>query len=629
MSSVFGIDIMKRHRGKPRFALFIIDGEEDNDEVKIKKFVSKAKLFKLIRVHKPSIIAIDNISELFSSKEECIAFLKGIPHSTKLVQIAGKQSLPYLARRFGLNIDIKDPIDEAKASAYLASFGVGEEVSVFVDKTRITVSRNRSLGKGGWRQNKYSRKVHDGVRRIFREIKSILDEQGIYYEENVRPGYGGLSKGELVVNAPRNEVPINSFKTKDVQVRVESVEKEKIEFIPLSKTTLHTIVGIDPGTTTGVASFDLNGNLLGVRSKKNWSSGEVVDYILSLGQPLIIATDKSNAPDMVSKLKASFNSILYTPKTDISVDKKKNLVSEYKFLNDHERDAAAAALDAFNFHKNKLLNVEKRVPPGMDIDTVKASVLRGLSLKEAITSKITEEPKDIKVVQESIPKEEILRRDKLIKELENENLILKKEISVLRDEIDRLHTKMISYSKEEHEKIRKDTYVKNLGSENLKLRKELKTKEKEIEILGNQLKKLKKMKMLEFLGWKSIKLLKKFTKEEIEKLEKEVKIKEGDIILILEASGAGKSSAEYLVNKGVRAVIITGAMSHLALSVFDDEGIPVIEAEELEVEASDDIAVINFEIFEKVYNKKMDEIEKKKVDKLEELVLEYKKRRLE
>jgi len=629
MNSVFGIDIMKRHRGRPRFALFIMNGEGENNEVEVKKFVSKAKLFKLIRIHKPSIISIDNISELFSSKEECIKFLKGIPHETKLVQIAGKQSLPYLARRFGLNIDIKDPIDEAKASAYLASFGVGEEVSVFVDKTRITVSRNRSLGKGGWRQNKYSRKIHDGVRRIFREIKSILDEQELYYEEKVQPGYGGLSKGELVVNAPRNEVPINSFKTKDVQVRVESVEKEKIEFIPLSKTTLHSIVGIDPGTTTGVAAFDLNGNLLGVRSKKNWPSGEIVDYILSLGQPLIIATDKSNAPDMVSKLRASFNSILYTPKSDISVEKKKNLVSEYKFLNDHERDAAAAALDAFNYHKSKLLNVEKRVPPGMDIDTVKASVLRGLSLKEAISSKIAEEPKETKVIHESIPKEEILRRDKLIKELENENSILKKEISELRDEIDRLHSRMISYSREEHERIRKDTYVKNLGSENLKLRGELKKKEETIDRLDKQLKKLKKMKMLEFLGWRSIKLMKKFTREEIEKLEKEVGIKEGDIILILESSGAGKSSAEYLVKKGIRAVIITGTMSHLALSVFDEEGVPVIEAKELEVEASDDIAVINFEIFEKVYELKLKEIEKKKVDKLEELVLEYKKRRME
>jgi len=621
MTCTFGIDIVKKSRGKDKFALFIIYNEQE-----IEKIVSKAKLFRLVRQYRPSLISIDNISELFSSKEELIKFLKYVPSGTKLVQIAGKQSLHYLSKRYGLKIDIKNPMDEAKASAYLASFGVGEEVSVFVDKTKITVSRNRSVGKGGWRQNRYRRKIHDAVRTVYREIKELLDDIGMDYSEEIHPGYGGLSKGVLLVNAPKSDIPVNSFKTRDVQVRVEAVEKDRIEFIPLSKTTIHVIAGIDPGTTTAVAILDLNGNLLGVRSKKNWKTGEVIEYILSFGQPVVIATDRSNPPEYVSKIRASFNAVLHTPREDMSIEKKKSLVSDYRFLNDHERDATASAIDAYNSFKNKLLNIEKRVPPGVDIDAIKTCIIKGISLKEALSEKKVEEHKKKKEVQ-PVTDKELLKKDKIIRELEEENSILRKEINELKNEIEKLRSKLVSISREEHEKIRKETYIRNLESEIFELKSILRERDEQIGELEERIRLLKRMKMLEFSGWKSIKLLKKFAKDEIERLEREAGILEGDIIYISDPSGAGKSNAEYLCSKRIRAIIAERGMSHLALSIFDEEGIPVIEPGEVEIEVSDDIAVINSEKFEEVYAQRMKEIEKKKAESIEKLVLDYKKGR--
>jgi hypothetical protein len=518
-------------------------------------------------------------------------------------------------------------MDEARASAYLASFGVGEEVSVFVDKTKITVSRNRSVGKGGWRQNKYRRKIHDAVRTVYREIKELLDDIGMDYTEELHPGYGGLSKGVLLINSPKIDIPVNSFKTRDVQVKVDAVEKDRVEYIPLSRTTVHTITGIDPGTTTAVAVLDLSGNLLGVRSKKNWKFSEVVDYILSHGQPVVIATDKSNTPELVSKLRASFNAVLYTPKEDMSIDKKRSLVSDFKFLNDHERDATASAIEAYNSYKNKLLNVEKRIPAGMDIDAIKTCVIRGISLKEALSDKKIETYREKKVVIDRISREELIKKDKLIKELEEETNILKKEILELKDEIEKLKGKLVSLSREEHEKIRKDSYIKNLESEAFELKKELKKRDKSIEELNERIQVLKKMKMLEFLGWKSIKILKKFTRDEIDRLEKEVGIGKGDIIYIADSSGAGKSNANHLCDKGIRAVITAGEMSHLSLAIFEEKGVPVINPEELEIEVSDDIAVINSEKFEEVFEDRIAQIEKRKVENVEKLVLDYKKRR--
>ncbi len=632
MTCIFGVDIIKgslQGKIKPRYAVFIID-----DGTEIEKFgVSRSKLFRMIREFKPAIVSVDNIYELFKSKEELVAFLREIPSTTKLVQVSGfnSGSLPSLAKRYGLRINIRSPMDEAKACAYLAKLGVGEEVSVFIDKTIITVSRNRSLGKGGWRQNKYRRKVHDAVRRVFKEIKRKLDELGLEYTEEVREAYGGISKGTLVVNAPKEEIPINSFKTRDVQVKVHAVEKDKIEFIPLRKSKPYVIVGVDPGTTTAVAVLDLNGNILGVKSKKGWNPSEVVEYITSLGKPVVIATDKSNPPDFVLKLKASFQAVLHAPKEDLSIERKRYLTSKFTFLNDHERDAIAAAMDAYNSYKNKLKNIEKRIPMGMDVDAVKAEIIRGTPLKDIIAGEESKEKKDVEQPPQTdevkILRDDLAKKDKIIRELEEENKLLRKEIKTLKEEIERLRAKIVALSREEHEKVRRENYIKTLEHELKELRSILKEKDRTIEELKRRIEVLKRMKVLEFSGWKSIKVLKKFTKDEIERLEESFGINEGDVIYIEDSSGGGKVTAEYLCDKKIKAVIVRNEMSHLAKSVFEERGIPVIDFSEVEIEVGEDLAIINSEKFERIYKLKIEEMEKRKIDRLEMMFLEYKSRR--
>jgi len=609
---VFGVDIV----GEKRFALFILERGEE-------RVVSKAKLFRLIRRFRPSIVAIDNVFELFESKEELINFLKNIPPKTKLVQVARKFSLPSLARRFGLNINPRNPMDEAKACAYLAKIGIGEEVSVFTDRTVITVSRNRSLGRGGWRQKKYMRKVHNSVRQVFNEIKRKLEDLGLDYVEEVKLGYGGISKGILIVNSPKASIPINSFRFGDVQVRVEAVEKEKVEFIPLRKSKPFLIVGVDPGTTTAVAMLDLNGNLLDVRSKKGWRCGDVIEHITSVGKPVVIATDKSNPPELVLKLKASFNAVLWTPKEDMSVERKRTLTSGYRYLNDHERDAIAVAISAYNTFKSKMRNVEKRVPAGLDVDLVKAEVIRGSSLKEAIRF---DEKKDERV--ERVERTEYPSVNfKVLEELRRENEILRRKLKDLSDEVERLRCKIVEMSKDTYERIRREKLIRSLQGEISELRKKLKERDERISELERLIDELKRMKILELSGWKGVKVLKKFTRDEIERLERDLGIESGDIIFIDDASCGGRSSAEYLCERGVKAVIVKGEMSHLAKSVFDEEGIPVIDACDLEIVESDWFALVKYDRFEDVYRRKIDEMGRRKLDKIEELLIEYRRRK--
>ncbi len=626
MSVVYGVDIVSgsvHGKIKPRYAVVVLENGKE-----FEKIVSRSKLFRMIKKNKPEIIAVDNIYEVFRDREDLIFFLKNIPSKTKLVQVTDREnSLPSLSKRFGLKINIRNPMDEARACAYLASFGMGSEISVFADKTRITVSRNRSLGKGGWRQKKYGRKVHNAVREVYKEIREKIVEAGFDFVEEVKKGYGGISRGVIIVNAKKDEIPVNSFKTRDVQVVVEAIEKEKIEFIPLRKTLRYLIVGVDPGSTTAVAALDLRGEVVDIKSKKGWSPGEVVEFISSLGKPVVISTDKSSPPEFVSKIKASFNAVLYTPKEDISVEKKRLLTSKYITSNDHERDALAAAIDAFNSYKNKLINIEKRLPAGIDSDRIKAEIIKGTPLKE-ILSETKEESRTEKFQTDNVSREEVIRRDRVIERLKEENTILSRKIKELRDEIDNLRARIASISREEHEKIRKETYVQNLEREIAELKRKLREKDEEIERLKQRIEMLRKMKMLEFQGWKEVKVLRKFTREEIERAEREMGISEGDIILIIDSSGGSASLAEMLCKKGIKAIICSSEMSHLAAEIFERYNVPRISFDEVEFMMGDDIAVVNAEKFEKVYAEKLEEAKRRKIDQLERLVEEYRKRRV-
>uniref|UniRef100_A0A7C3RAM5 DUF460 domain-containing protein n=1 Tax=Archaeoglobus fulgidus TaxID=2234 RepID=A0A7C3RAM5_ARCFL len=626
MSVVYGVDIVSgsvHGKIKPRYAVVVLENGKE-----FEKIVSRSKLFRMIKKNKPEIIAVDNIYEVFRDREDLIFFLKNIPSKTKLVQVTDREnSLPSLSKRFGLKINIRNPMDEARACAYLASFGMGSEISVFADKTRITVSRNRSLGKGGWRQKKYGRKVHNAVREVYKEIREKIVEAGFDFVEEVKKGYGGISRGVIIVNAKKDEIPVNSFKTRDVQVVVEAIEKEKIEFIPLRKTLRYLIVGVDPGSTTAVAALDLRGEVVDIKSKKGWSPGEVVEFISSLGKPVVISTDKSSPPEFVSKIKASFNAVLYTPKEDISVEKKRLLTSKYITSNDHERDALAAAIDAFNSYKNKLINIEKRLPAGIDSDRIKAEIIKGTPLKE-ILSETKEESRTEKFQTDNVSREEVIRRDRVIERLKEENTILSRKIKELRDEIDNLRARIASISREEHEKIRKETYVQNLEREIAELKRKLREKDEEIERLKQRIEMLRKMKMLEFQGWKEVKVLRKFTREEIERAEREMGISEGDIILIIDSSGGSASLAEMLCKKGIKAIICSSEMSHLAAEIFERYSVPRISFDEVEFMMGDDIAVVNAEKFERVYAEKLEEAKRRKIDQLERLVEEYRKRRV-
>jgi len=130
------------------------------------------------------------------------------------------------------------------------------------------------------------------------------------------------------------------------------------------------IVGIDAGTTTGIAVLDLDGEVVRVWSGKNAGRAGISRVISGAGVPLIISCDTNPPPGMVEKIAAVFSSRLEVPKEDF-LRKDKYLMTrgfnsagngEGKvFRNRHERDALASAMYGWSRIKNLVARIDKKV----------------------------------------------------------------------------------------------------------------------------------------------------------------------------------------------------------------------------------------------------------------------------
>ena len=364
---VYGIDIIKgsvRSRSRrPMYALVRMSGQEILSETEVSSF----RLERILSMEKPEILAVDSLQEISVDQHDLFAFLQAMPPSVRLVQVTGgerKESLGKVAARFNISFNRFDPFAEARTIAKVASLGAGHEVIAFENTSEVVVSRHRSPGKGGWSQNRYVRKIHGAVQLKAREIEMDLVAAGLKYEKKETRAFGGCSRVSFQVFAPRDQIPIPTYRGADVQVRISGKKLDRIRFRPLSGKPKYLIVGIDPGTTTAIAALDLEGNLIHLSSSRQMSMSDVSEVLYKIGKPLIIASDVHEMPYSVEKVRRAFNGVAYTPRQDMSVETKLELASPHRYGNDHERDALSAALEAHRSYKNKFQSILKRIPPG-------------------------------------------------------------------------------------------------------------------------------------------------------------------------------------------------------------------------------------------------------------------------
>jgi len=670
---IMGIDILPmRSPSSKRRTKYAVVVFKDNKVIEKIDELSYYKLIEKINKIKPDIIAVDNIFELGSEEKHVIDFMLRIPPQSKLIQVTGSplhgmEPLHRLAKRHDINIPSKaSPLEEAEASALLAAKGVGFLVSAFEEETQIIVSRGRSLGPGGWSQDRYRRRLHALVQQVTHQIEKTLTAHKLDFDLYVRKSEHGIVRSKFIVYANYNTVLslIKPVKGQDVQVKIVPVQKKRIEFLPLQfsdirmKETKYIIVGVDPGVTTGVAILDMDGNILEVRSGKELTRGEIIRLIAKHGIPIVIATDVTQVPQFVEKLAKALTSQLFQPPRPLTVVEKRTLVQEYLkkldmeeiSLDSHQRDALAAAIKAYQGLKNKLSRVEahiKEMGINVPIDPVKTLVIQGMSIKDAINKVICEleerrkkqeVKKTVEVVEKQISPEildlkgQLQAKEKIIERLEEQLQKLKEKIYELERENQKLRELIEKISSEQAIEIRKKKEILFREKEIERLKKENLNLKKEISKLSEKIAQLIRMRIMETRGLAvPLKVIKRFSQEGILEAEKEFGIKRGDVVFLLDASGGGPSTARLLIEKGVRAIICGTQMSHMAFREFFEAKIPVLSVNEVNVKQVDEFAIIDKRELEQAIEaclREYSEMEKREIEeKIGKLLERYRRER--
>lgn len=642
--SIFGVDIASGSPGSrrdPSYSLVILEG----DATALHHMISRHKLIRMIRERQPEMVAMDNVHELAQSHKDLINLLRRLPPSTKLVQVTGgdrPESLVRLARWNGITFDRTKPLEEAEASARLAARGVGAVVSAFEDKTLIKVSRRRSLGRGGWSQNRYTRKIHGAVMALAREVEKQLREAGLEYSLRAVEGLGGFTRAEFVVEASRDKVHINPGYSVDAQLKMQSIERPALQYKPLLHRRGYIIVGLDPGTTTGIAALNLRGELVDLISSRAMSSSDVIEWIAARGRSLIVATDVSPTPGAVEKVKRAFNAVLFSPGADMAGEEKIALGRELGYKNDHERDALAAALAAFRKYKNKFIQVEKKAPAEVDPDEIKALVVRGYSIENAIAEFSHPPPAEGRPAAPAPP-----APDPDTAALRQHIQQLSEQVKTLRTYVDELQAQLAKKDADlQKANVRLDR-LKDKTSREIKRDHEIRIRDKEIvrlrSILRSERKYTKKLKknavarkkaerIEEVKGLRRLKPVAAFSKEAVLAAAERHSLAEGDLVLLEDSSGGGKSTAEMFRERGVAAIVAEGEMAQAMQEYFLDLGLPVFTSAEIAVQRIDSLPFIRPEELEAARERW--EVQQKarqarlEAEKLESLFQDYKVERM-
>ncbi|GGL45949.1 DUF460 domain-containing protein [Halocalculus aciditolerans] len=600
---VFGVDVQSGDvRGdSPSYALVVFDGE-----VRERDVVSHRKLMRLVDSEEPDLVATDNMYELAADKDSLVHLLRGFPAETKLVQVTGAERpepLSRVAKRHGVPYG-KPAMEEAEAAARLAARNVGEEVSAFTNETEVKVARGRSTGKGGWSQDRYTRRIHGHVKNEARNVKSKLDDAGLDYEMDATEKYGGYSNAVFTVEARESEIPLSGHRAGDTRVEIEPVRRDGIEFRSLARRRDRVFVGIDPGTTTAVALVDLDGRVLDVLSTRTADTAAINEWIIERGRPVLVAADVEPMPQTVDAYRRTFDAAGWQPESDLPVDEKQHRTRETGYGNDHERDALAAALFAYDAHEERIAKATRRTPRDLDRGDVVARVVAGEHV-DAVIRDLSEDD-DSEEDDHEHEERELTEEEQRIRDLETQVGRLQSHVDDLeaiieeRDaRIEELEGELSEARREERQEARERREVTKLEWENNRLEEERDEQRERAEALAGKLERLKELWKLDHSNFEdvddgslvAVKPVEQFTVDAIEEADAEFGLSKGDVVYIRDASGAGKRTAEKLADARPRVVLLDGRTSDIAEDVLYDRDVPFGPADDVSIREIDELAI--------------------------------------
>jgi len=117
------------------------------------------------------------------------------------------------------------------------------------------------------------------------------------------------------------------------------------------------IAGVDPGNTSAVAAYDLDGNVCLLTSSRDFPPRDIIKKLVNEGKTVVVSCDTEKMPSTVAKVASSLGARKFTPEEDLERSKKKRLGKEGS--NSHEIDALASASYAFNSMKKNIDKINR------------------------------------------------------------------------------------------------------------------------------------------------------------------------------------------------------------------------------------------------------------------------------
>jgi hypothetical protein len=355
------------------------------------------------------------------------------------------------------------------------------------------------------------------------------------------------------------------------------------------------IVGYDPGTTAAIAILDTKGQILLLKSKRGFKQSEIIDLIMGIGKPLMIAGDRHPLPKSVEKLASSLGCKAYRPMKTLSVSEKEKLVNEFagKIKDEHVKDALASAIKVFNVY-SKVFERTKNLLSSLGLselyEKVIDLVLRGEveNINEAVNRllidlrKKQEIPRISKVIEKEPLNKTISRLQERIKSLEKDLVIIKQYNQSLKNKLKENEDMLEGYRKKLAEKT-------DVGSLKFieKLKSELKEKESLIEFM-------KSSRNLELNGYVPMLEVSEINDSVIKELDQKFDLLD-KVILVNKLD-----NAQILNDYRIKALI---TMAEPGKEILEKVDFPIIAKKDISIEKVKDISVVKKDEFEEVLKK--------------------------
>jgi predicted RNase H-like nuclease (RuvC/YqgF family) len=324
----------------------------------------------------------------------------------------------------------------------------------------------------------------------------------------------------------------------------------------------------------------------------------------------------------------------------VSVETKIELTASFPYANDHERDALSAALDAYRQYRHRFQNLIKRIPPGHDLDEVRARVIRGQSLDQVIgdMNSVTPAPAvEIPSVPVEVKHDEKVRvLDGMVKRLRTFVADLQEEIKEKDYEIQRLQARVRKIHTAQDAQLAKDTEVVKKDAVIQSLKKKVHREERRNRILSKRLVRIRQFAELSMEGEVlPVKVMDTLTKDGLRRLSDDAGIDEGDIIYVTRLDGWGRSVVKDLAEARVGAVITgAGALAEgdpQMIRAFREAGIPLLSDKDASVQVRGKQGLAGKKMFEKALERwQEDQVHherEKKSEMIEHIFKEYKSER--